>query len=288
LANGGEAALLALAIDETDVYVTAQYNDASAGGLLRTSLDGGTLVTLAQEPAAAAFVAVDTTNVYWTVFDGVLAMSKDGGAPSTLASGPQNFAGVAADGTSVYWSAANTGTVVRYAIDGGSIETLATLQDQPVGVALDTDSVYWSNLGMTAGAGSIVRVSKAGGTTSTLAAVTPSSAGIAVNGDRVYWTSPPVMVGSIPSYVLAVPIDGGAVSTLATACSLFPPAFEFLVVDPPQIYVTAAVYGGVFSVPIEGGTPIALVPQVAALGITANSENLYWIGDGNIWSHAKP
>jgi hypothetical protein len=293
LAQGGDAGLFAIAIDPTDIYVTAQYNDASAGGLLRTSIDGGTMVTLANESSAAEFVAVDTTNVYWTTFDGVLAMPKDGGAPSTLASGPQDFEGVAADGTNVYWAAANTGTIVRYAVDGGFVATLATGQEGPVSLALDTESIYWINLGASAGA-TIVRVSKAGGTPSTLAANTPSMGGIAVEGDSVYWTLSPSSTGLLtsPSSVLAVSIDGGLVSTLATGLNVppEPPAFMYLVADPASIYFTAVglVGGGIYSAPVDGGAAMPLTPQVFALGIAASSETLYWIGDNVVWSRPKP
>jgi hypothetical protein len=281
--------LFGIAIDETDIYFTAQ--SADSGALARVPIDGGVVTTLAQS-SSALFVAVDTTRVYWTADDAVMSLSKDGGVPSTLASGPQQFSGVALDSTCVYWTTAGGGTIVRYAIDGGSPSTLATNQVQPSALALGSDSVYWTNSAADGGTGSIVRVSKDGGVATTLVAGVQASLGIAVDARRVYWTE--------PTAIMAVSLEGGVPSTLATASVIAggllgpPPTFALLVVDPPNIFVssvglTVTSFGAVYQVPIGGGAATTLAPfQFFSFGITTSATNVYWVAENGVFSHPKP
>jgi hypothetical protein len=101
------------------------------------------------------YIAIDSTNVYWTDdWAGTLmAVPLGGGAPTTLAEG-DDFGGIAVDETSVYWTNEvglipelypNGGTVMKVPLNGGAATTLASGQPYPSGIAVDATSVYWTN-----------------------------------------------------------------------------------------------------------------------------------------------
>jgi hypothetical protein len=272
---------------------------------------GATLTTLAvEEGSAPTFLAVDANNVYWTASVGfVLKVSVRGGAVVTLASGQSDPVGIAVDSANVYWAndgTGATGSVMKVPLGGGTPTTLASVKGTPYEVAIDATHVFWTNFATDAG---VMQVPIAGGAATVLAATTESWA-IAVQGANVFYTDgdnvltvgvdggTPVTlasgqadpyslaadaisvywsnIGSPDPALLKAPIGGGTPVTLVSGM----PAH--IAVDGTSVYFTSQGTGPndmrVMSVPIGGGTPTTLVNgQSAAEGVAVYGKNVYWV-----------
>ena len=106
---------------------------------MKIPVDGGSATTLASNQSFIGDIAVDSTNVYWTVRNeplttadtavgAVMKVSLDGGTPTTLASAQFAPIDLAVDDTNVYWLAG--GNLMKTPTGGGSITVLATGQVQ--------------------------------------------------------------------------------------------------------------------------------------------------------------
>jgi hypothetical protein len=123
-----------------------------AGLVLKMSLGGGAIQTLASGLALPENMALDEESVYFTDAPGdagiVAKVPIAGGARSNLAFGRVAPGALAVDATSVYWvEKRSEGGVYKVPLGGGSITTLATGQNLPCGIAVDSTSVYWTNFG---------------------------------------------------------------------------------------------------------------------------------------------
>jgi hypothetical protein len=187
-----------IAVDGTSVYWSASDPTFNGWDIVKVGLSGGTplvLVSGLREPAWEIFV--DSTNVYWTLFN-VETISKvglSGGTPMTIATGVSAFAS-AIDSTSIYWTEHATGSVQKVGLYGGDPVTLALLQVPSLGIAVDSAAVYWTVQnehnwdGCDTAAcqtGLLQKTGLAAGTVVTLASG-PSPRAIAVDSTSVYWT----------------------------------------------------------------------------------------------------
>jgi hypothetical protein len=120
-----------------------------SSGIVSDALADGTMTTLVPGVGYALGMAVDGTNVYWTIpgLGQVNAYAFAGGATTTIASGEASPEDIASDGTNVYWVDAShtAGAIMRAAVAGGAPVALAWGQRGPSALAVDGTTVYWVN-----------------------------------------------------------------------------------------------------------------------------------------------
>jgi hypothetical protein len=275
-------------------------SDACSGPCSGTCTNGRCLVTLASSPdKAAAVVAVDATNVYWSYLPlapplppapSIMKVPIDGGATVTLVATQLGISTLAAAGGNVYWS--ENGALLQTAVSGGATTTLAASGWSSVDAGAGTPAAQVEGLAVGPGGlyvanetGSIMTVPFDGGAPSTLASVAFMPLQLAVTATGVYWTNCPApqsgsgcYPGSTSGVVLGTSLGGGTVSTFATGLS---PAG--IAVDSEYLYVESdgASTGSLLVVPLDGG-PTSTVAAAGAGGVAADDTNVYWMGDGEI------
>jgi hypothetical protein len=273
-------------------------------------------VAIASGLSVPSYLAVDSTNVYWTDEVGatVNKAPTGGGAVTTLAAGGDSFEGLGVDATSVYWTTHTT--VSRVATAGGTPALLDPHTVNASGLALDSSSVYFFE-----DEGVLNRVALQGGIPGQLAVVQiPQS--LAVDASNVYWTQypedgPSGVTGNVmqmpkaggPQTVLAsghrlgsiavdatsvywvdfdgsavnrVPIGGGDTVTLATGSM-----GDAIVVDGVSVYYwitdSGSAVGVLTKIPIAGGEPTTLASGVQGPGaIAVDATSVYWIAGAGV------
>jgi hypothetical protein len=144
-------AIRGIAIDAASVYWTTEMqpptiepHPCGQGDVMKVSLGGGPVTTLALMQTCPLSVAVDATNVYWYTQGAISKVPVGGGDTVTLVSG--SAGAFAVDGTSVYWAGAG-GSIKKVPIDGGATVTLTIVPtgDQVSDIAVDAANVYWTS-----------------------------------------------------------------------------------------------------------------------------------------------
>jgi hypothetical protein len=188
--------------------------------------------------------------VYWTsegsAYVGYLTLTFTGGGSVAMGGKPL---GIAVESQSVYWTDIAQGTVNQYPQSGGGAISVSG-QISPAGIALDSNNVYWTTLGTVDGGGTVMAAPIGQiGSPQPLALGQALPFGIVADGvGNVYWQN----LGTPPSYS-----DG-------------------------TIMMTAGDGGGLPSLLATGQRSGALRSQ-GPVGIMAvNSNNLYWIANGDI------
>jgi hypothetical protein len=155
----GQSGPAAIAVDSTSVYWSNDpllFGARGQGAIMKMPLAGGPPVTLQAGVTPSAF-AIDSRNLY---FDDVVSVPLDGGPPVTLWPPYQSAYGVAVDSTNVYWSVWGfvTGTtsesslIMKLPLEGGASPTsIATTCFVINGIVVDSTTVYWSTSGGTCG-----------------------------------------------------------------------------------------------------------------------------------------
>jgi stigma-specific protein Stig1 len=207
-----------LAVDDTNVYWTT---DAPQGSVKKMPKRGGPISTL--DSASADRIAVDQGYVYWANTDSVMRAPVAGGPTTTVAAGQRDLDFIAVSGPYLYWSLNGPhGSVLRASVQGGAVATIARDQAHVSGLFADPRGVYWTTEGVPLGGenGTVVSLGVAGGAPVTLASRQKTCWGIAVDATSVYWSTTDRSNMDRArdrdlSSVLAVPIAGGRVVTLA-------------------------------------------------------------------------
>ena len=217
LLASGQSSPASIAVDDTDVYwlnagtEPVRYID---GTVMKTSKNGGEIVTLATGQAFPGSIALDETSVYWSVYDptnvaALVKMPKAGGTPTTIVSGQLDVAGVVVSAGSAYFT---DNGVMKVPVDGGAPATLTGTDYNLHGLAANDAGVFFTDELV----GAVLRVGLDGGATTTLASDAGLLSDIAVDAVHAYWLT---VVGDAGAIVRAPLLGGrgrGPSVTLAT------------------------------------------------------------------------
>jgi hypothetical protein len=277
------------------------------GDVMRVSVCGGVPTTLALGKGGSVGlstrdsvgIAVDALSAYWTSGQSVMKVPLGGGKPTTLASTskqePPNS--IAVDATSVYWTAftgEGDGIVAKVPLNGGSVVTLAP-QPSPSQIAVNASGVYWVNELISRARGrSVMSMSLSGGSVTTISAPENRNGSgpisIAVGSASVFWgylsdsdDAGPFMSGAL----MSAPLGGGSTVTLASGLLGIPVR---MLVDDENLYWTARgaypddlLPGAPTSMPLTGGTPAPLFPNVGDAGNSSGSPSAFAIDEVSIY-----
>lgn len=187
-----------LAVDSTYVY-WADYEDSSVHRVLKTGGTDDVLYDGGGNTVESEEVAVDTTSVYFTDYNGdVFKIPLAGGNPALMATWGQGGGWpLKVDSTSVYYGQPGGVSVMsKTATDGGSF-LVNNLQD-PLGISLDppTGRLYWADYGSPSSdnSGTIGRIALDGGGRTLIASSQINMEDVTVSGSYVFWISNGLMV----------------------------------------------------------------------------------------------
>jgi hypothetical protein len=185
---------------------------------------GGTPVALASTQRLPTNLAVDATNIYWTVDNGtdlsnwIMKMPLSGGTPVPLAKGAAPGTTIALDATRAYYLRFEGGATMSVLIAGGEPEVLSPYGGVPIVLgatdlffpAVDTNGKLTSVVGNHM----LVSLPKLGGQPAVLTSSSVAQVGLvnalAVGSANLYWSD------YIRSTIETVPSAGGTRHTLAS------------------------------------------------------------------------
>lgn len=141
---------------------------------------------LANHARERTALALDRTDIYVGIDNGIWSIPKSGGLPNQIwTGGAETVVQLALDESHVYFSTG--GAVRRVMRGGGAVETLAMDLDQVSELAVDQSSVYWAEQSASpAWRGRVAKVAKGGGSLRVLAE-SVRAVGVAVDGPDLYY-----------------------------------------------------------------------------------------------------
>jgi hypothetical protein len=134
----GQAGPVAMALDASNVY----WSNLQDSTIMKVPIGGGTptMVTSATGPRT---LAVDSSNIYFSVDTAVLAAPIGGGATTTLTPGTGVIDQIVVDSGTLYWTVTG-GAVMSMPVAGGTPKTVyaGVSSELSFSLAVDATSVY--------------------------------------------------------------------------------------------------------------------------------------------------
>jgi hypothetical protein len=280
-----------LAIDDAWAYFIDEVH-----GVARISKrDGGAVTSIAAthgNPVAFGALALDTTDVYWTVDTapprGIWRVHKDGHATPAdatpfLATGQSAVGCLAVDADSVYWmqvkgeSWAAGGSIRRSGKDGRAAPVIATFDTPGFGcLAVDDARLYWLEYSEHREGGGRVRAApRKGGSPRNLAHVVAPPVFLKADRDSLYWAEGPS--------IMRAPLDGRPAAPLLALPKACLSVGE-MALDDAFLYFTCGGFGPrqdsgtVWRVAKTGGAPVQLADgQTHPAAIAVDADFVYWV-----------
>lgn len=202
---------------------------------------------------------------------GAAGSGGDPGEVTTLASGLSEPRAIAIDDTSIYWAEYLGGTIMKVGKAGGSPVPLASGQNPEEALTVDGEYVYWIG-----GGGVVGRVAVAGGTPEVIATAADHgfTQQMAVNTTHIYWVFYRYSGMAADGALLRVPIDGGAVETLATVDGR---AYG-VALDAANVYWSNSELDAIMRLPLSGGSssPLVTTSNVINANVQVDAANVYF------------
>jgi hypothetical protein len=189
-----QSGVVSLAVDDSSVYWSEANPFVLRAGKSGTNQSA---VPLWQGDASAEHVATDGQRIYFTADDGLLhIVGVDGGAPLAIGvPSTQGSSDVALDTSNVYWSISDpmNGFIDYSHLASPTPSTLASNQSNPGSIASDGTNVYWlANTSSSANASAVVGCAIASCRTPRVLATlsTPNLRSIVVDQSAIYFVQP--------------------------------------------------------------------------------------------------
>ena len=208
-----------------------------------------------------------------------------------LASNLGQISSIAVDSTTIYVASNGNNAIYGVPIAGGAVATLASSQSGPNSIAVDGTNVYWTNQFN----GTVMRVPKGGGSATVFANGQTTPWAIALNSSYVFWVTfgPADANSNYPNgTVMRMTKTGNGPVSLATAQNK---PFS-VAADESSVYwvnggTNTLTKTGVYSVPINGGTPSVLVDGsgnvwTTPTAIAVDATRVFWGQAGDAYSDA--
>ncbi|HTO56413.1 MAG TPA: carboxypeptidase regulatory-like domain-containing protein [Pseudomonadales bacterium] len=313
--SSGYQLRVTLVVNGDNLYLT----DVSDEPLKRISLSDGSTTPLASKIGYPENVFLHGGEAFWVDGGKLNRTALDGSQTTVFANGDRDVAtnvtaDVLFDSANAYWvntvpsigcNGHCTPIIQRAPLDGGSPVTLATGDRTIVAIASDADNIYWeedsmepTSPGCQCGS-TIKKVSKNGGTPvvlvdGTLNGTLPSpgpgyipgswfpTGGIAVDATNVYFG-----VSEIAYRIVAVPVGGGALTTLASAPNNTSSALDSILritVDASNVYWIDSSSRSVDSLPVAGGSVTSLASGLEIGTLQQPAPTLVITADAAYWS----
>ena len=270
-----------LAVDADNVYVT-DARGPDIGVVLAIPLDGSHANVLASGLNSPDGITVFGSDLFAMSSAGLLKIPTKGGPAVVL--DPGSSAGSSTlvfNDKHVYWTSyTSPGQVARIAPDGSDLLVYPSMDSYPSGIAVGGGNVYWASFG----AYNIQSAPVAGGSSSVFVADSGTVRKAVVADDSFLYYVNESPGGGDGSWVMKVPLAGGAPVELAHLKEPHAWMGTELVVDGANLYFNAI--GADFDdcpivrVPIAGGAP-EIMPVPKELGcagaLAQDAANLYFV-----------
>jgi hypothetical protein len=279
---------------------TLYWLESGEDALKSVAVGGGTAQVLATRMVNPISMAFAGSDVIWDDYrrsgggtcpgttDQVLKRTSVTGAATLLASGGGcgvGTANIAVVGTTLYWTSSDPSqeTLNATPLGGGATTTVANSTVPIQQIVASGGTLYWLEFSPGANSMSAIRsVPGGGGPIKTVLSGFNAGVGtFAVDAANVYYTIPagPNAVGLVD--LLAMPLAGGAPTTLASAIS---PPFKLISAGAHIVWFDRV--NRVWSMPVGGGSPVSLVtvspPGGGPYDVAFDGTNVVWIEASNV------